>query len=136
MRISSILSSIAIITLFTACAAKPILAPNEKYERMGHQRSERDIDDCMKRAENQLKLTRGRRVLRSAVTGAVVGGVVGGVAGSAGHTGALGGAAIGSAVGGGVGALHGALTTPEQAKRGLVNYCLNKKGYQIAGWED
>lgn len=117
-----------------ACTSKPILNPNEKYSRVGHERAERDIETCEKMADAQLKKTRGRRVLRGAAMGAVTGAVVGGVVGSTGHTGTLGGAAIGGAAGG-AGGVVGGLATPEGPRRGLVNYCLRKKGYSVAGWE-
>lgn len=122
--------------LLSACAAKPVLNPNAKYNRVGEAHAEQDVDSCMAQADQTLKKTQRRRVLRSAATGAVVGAVGGGLIGSTGHTGTLGGAAIGGIAGGTVGAIIGAASTPEQAKRGLVNYCLKKKGYSVAGWDD
>lgn len=126
---------VAAALVLSACASKPILNPNDKYNRVGHEGSERDIEFCETRAEAQLKKTQGRRIGRSALKGAVVGGVVGGLSGSSGHTGAVGGAMMGAAGGAAGGALVGAFSTPEQARRGLVNYCLKKKGYSVAGWE-
>lgn len=132
----NLLSFSLILLLLSACASKPILAPNKKYQQMGHERSEADIDRCVSKAEDQLAKTKDRRVLRSTGKGAAVGAVAGGVIGSTGHTGVLGGAAIGAAGGAIVGAIIGAAHTPEEAKRGLVNYCLKQKGYEVAGWED
>lgn len=130
------LSLLALTALMlSACASKPILLPNEKYNRVGHERSEKDVDMCMRAADNQLKKTQGRRILRSAVTGAVVGGAIGGISGSRGSTGAIGGAVGGAAIGGGAGALMGAASTPEEAKRNIVSYCLRRKGYDVAGWD-
>lgn len=128
--------SLAMVTLFVAaCASKPILNPNAKYQQMGHEGSERDIKRCETSAEKQLKKTQDRRVLRKAGQGAVIGGVVGGLAGSTGRTGLLGGAALGAAGGAVGGAVVGAFSTPEEARRGLINYCLQQKGYSVAGWE-
>lgn len=119
-----------------ACASKPILQPNKKYSRVGHERSEQDINMCMKQADQQLEKTQDRRTMKAAGIGAVAGGVVGGVAGSTGHVGTLGGAALGAGAGAVGGALIGHFSTPKEAKRGLVNYCLKQKGYEVAGWDD
>lgn len=130
------IACLALVTLFVAaCASKPILNPNDKYQQAGHEGSERDIKRCEKAADRQLKKTQDRRVLRTALKGAALGGVIGGVAGSRGHTGLIGGAAMGAAGGAVGGAAVGAFSTPEEARRGLINYCLQQKGYSIAGWE-
>lgn len=90
----------------------------------------------MDSADATLKKTQNRRIIHDAATGAIVGGVAGGVIGSSGHLGTLGGVAAGGVAGGAIGAIIGAAKTPKQAKHGLVNYCLKKKGYSVAGWED
>lgn len=122
-------------SFMVGCASKPILNPNDKYNRVGHERSEKDIEHCENLAESQLKKTQGRRISRSALKGAGIGALMGAVGGSSGHAGTLGGAAIGGAAGAAGGAIGGALETPEGARRGLVQYCLKKKGYSVAGWE-
>lgn len=121
--------------MLSACASKPILLPNAKYNRVGHERSEKDVDKCIQQAENQLKKTQGRRILRGAGKGALIGGLVGGVAGSRrGGMSTAGGAVGGAAAGAAGGAILGS-DTPEAPKRTIVNYCLRKKGYQVAGWD-
>jgi outer membrane lipoprotein SlyB len=122
--------------ILSACTSKPILQPNKKYQRVGHERSEQDIDICLKQADKQLEKTQARRTMRGAAIGAVAGGAVGALSGSSGHVGTLGGAALGAGGGAVGGALIGRYMTPQDAKRSLVNYCLKQKGYEVAGWDD
>ena len=117
------------------CASKPILIPNDKYNRVGHAHSERDVESCELKAEAQMKKSRGRRIQRGAVKGLAMGALIGGIAGSSGRTGAIGGAALGGAAGGAAGILTGAFETPEEARRALIGYCLQQKGYSVAGWD-
>jgi outer membrane lipoprotein SlyB len=119
----------------SACASKPILLPNQKYNRVGQAGSDIDVDTCMKSADATLEKTRGRRVMKGALTGAAIGAGLGALSGSQGRTGLIGGAVAGGAIGGAGGAALGAMSNPEDARRNLVNYCLRQKGYAVAGWD-
>lgn len=114
---------------FVACASRPRLYPNEKFESVGPKAAEADIDNCMKKAEQYLSDEKSKQVATGAGKGAVMGGVIGGLF-SGGLSGAVRGAAAGGAIGGTAGAL-----TPKQIQHQYVNTCLGKKGYQVLGWD-
>lgn len=112
-----------------ACASRPRLYPNEKFESVGPKIAESDIDACIKKADEYLSNEKSKQVATGAGKGAVMGGVVGGLL-SGGLRGAVKGAAFGGAVGGTAGAL-----SPKQLQHQYVNTCLAKKGYQVLGWD-
>jgi len=130
----------------SACAAqKPVLHSNEQLTRVGPTVAERDIDECMRRAEGYAS-ERGRDVGESAATdtvtstaaGAAGGGAAGAVIGQAGR-GAAAGAAGGAAAGLTAGLLRGLFAprqpSPSLAQRDFVNRCLREKGYEPGGWK-
>lgn len=123
----------AVILLCGACASKPVLYPNEKFESVGVDKAELDTKTCMDKADKFLKSPKAKKMLKSGGAGAILGGVVGGVAGI--FSGNIaGGAAQGAAIGGAGGVVAGALS-PDELKKKYVNQCLSKKGYQVLGWE-
>ena len=125
-----------------ACAAqRPVLSSNARLMSVGPSVAERDVDDCVARAE--AASTEGRNgenvaagAASSSVVGAAAGGAGGAIVGEAGR-----GAAAG-AVGGAVGSLTSALMQslfrsrqPDPAYRQFVDRCLRDKGYEPAGWK-
>ena len=141
LHVGAISSLLAVIP---ACAAqRPVLSSNAHLMNVGSAAGERDVDECMARAE--AALTEGRdtskeSVAAGAATSSVVGAAAGGAGGAVvGHAGS--GAAAG-AVGGAVGSLMSALLQgmfrskpPEPSKRQIVDRCLREKGYEPAGWK-
>lgn len=124
------ISIIAIVAMtLSACASRPRLYPNEKFESVGQQVAEADIDECMKKADAYLSDEKTKQVATGAGKGAVMGGVIGGL-----FTGGIRGAVRGAAAGGVIGGTAGALT-PKQLQHQYVNTCLAKKGYQVLGWD-
>ncbi|MFT6068629.1 MAG: hypothetical protein ACJAT2_003727 [Bacteriovoracaceae bacterium] len=124
---------IAVLLACSACASKPVLYPNEKFESVGEDMAKKDTKACMNKADKFLKSPKAKKMLKSGGAGALLGGVVGGVAGI--FSGDIaGGAAQGAAMGGAGGAVAGALS-PDELKQRYVNQCLSKKGYQVLGWE-
>ncbi len=124
---------LVILLVFSACASKPVLYPNKKFEAVGPDLAQKDTEACMKKADKFLKSPKAKKMLKSGGAGALLGGVVGGVAGI--FSGNIaGGAAQGAAMGGAGGAVAGALS-PDELKQRYVNQCLRKKGYQVLGWE-
>ena len=130
---------------FTACGARrPVLYPNEHFQRVGPGAAQRDIDDCMARAgqfvsaKNAGGKAAGDVATSTAVgagTGAAVGAVGGAITGSAGQ-----GAAVGAATGGTAGLLHGVFGAcrqdePSPVYVNFVERCLRERGYDPIGWE-
>jgi len=140
----NILSTLGLI-IFVGCAAqRPVLYPNEQFRRAGASLANRDIDDCMQRAEsyvpadNQAAKTvegmavqSGYEAAVDAAAGAAGGAVVGRAA-----TGAAVGAAGGGAAGATRGLIHGLIRkqSPSSVYKNFVNRCLRDKGYDPIGW--
>lgn len=121
------------VVILTACASRPVLYPNEKYKSVGKDGAVIDIDKCMDDGDKFIQSSKGKQILKSAGEGAFVGGLMGAVFGLI--TGDfVKTAATGAAVGGVGGAAGGAIT-PNKLKRRYTNMCLQKKGYQILGWD-
>ena len=92
---------LACLALIVAgCATqRPVLYPNAKLQGVGNEAAQRDIDECIRLAE-QYGVTPGRdeTVARGAGGGAAVGGATGAVAGAIGGRNVLDSAARGAAV--------------------------------------
>jgi hypothetical protein len=128
----------------TGCAThRPVLSANAHLERVGPSVGERDIEDCIARAE-PAKTERvqgsGENVVAgaagSSVVGAAAGGAGGAVVGNAGRGAAAG--AAGGAVAGLTSALMRGLLAPkapDPSYRQFVERCLREKGYAPAGWK-
>jgi hypothetical protein len=121
-----------------------VLYPNAQFNRVGPAVADRDIDDCMRRAESYVesdsrtaetveRMT--KRAGTDAAVGAAAGAAGGAVVGRAGT-----GAAVGAAGGGAAGAtrelIHGvtAKHNPSPVYKSFVNRCLRDKGYDPIGW--
>ena len=129
-----------------ACAAqRPVLYPNDHLKRAGRELSERQIDECMREAEDYVSSSgRAGEVAGSTAAGAGTGAAIGAVAGAAGGAvvghaarGAAAGAAGGAAGGLTRGAIRGlsASGRPDPVVRNYVNRCLREKGYDVIGWK-
>ena len=128
-----------------ACASqRPVLYPNEQYKRLGSTAAEREIDDCMRQADEYVS-SEGRvgSAVQGATTGAASSATIGAAAGAAG--GAIVGragtsAAIGAAGGGAAGATRGLISGLSGGQnispvyKNFVNRCLRDKGYDPIGW--
>jgi hypothetical protein len=141
---------VAVVVIFpltvTGCSSqRPVLYPNEHLKQIGNAAADRDINECMQRAEQYVSSGGGggdalERATVSGGTGAAVGaaaGAAGGaVLGPAGR-GAAAGAAGGAAAGVTRGLIHG-LTRKEHPSpiyKTFVDRCLRAKGYDPIGWE-
>lgn len=127
------LISFLMISLLMGCASSPVLYPNNKYKSVGEEVADSDIDKCMESSDKFLKSKKAKKILKSAGKGSIVGGVVGAVSGlfSGDVVESLAqGAAIGAAAGGASGAI-----SKDQLKEAYVNRCLQRKGYEVIGWE-
>lgn len=124
-----------------ACTYKPVVDQNEKFFQVGQDQAEADIDKCMKDGDAYLKQYKTTHVLKSTGRGAAIGGFIGVVFGLLGR-GNLSSVATSTAVGAGIGGAAGGLgaaasgsVTPDQIKQRYVNNCLNRKGYEVLGWQ-
>lgn len=118
--------------LFVSCASGPKLYPNQKYQSVGKEQADKDIQKCKNKADAFLESEEGKRIVRGAGQGSVVGGAVGAVSGIlTGNVarGATQGAAMGAA-----GGAAGTAVSPNQLRRNFVNRCLHEKGYEVMGW--
>jgi hypothetical protein len=122
------LALIFVIFTLAACASKPKLYPNAKFESVGQEAAQKDIDHCIAKADKYLEGQKGKQMAKGAGAGAVMGAVIGGVFGGVRGIGrgAVGGAAVGTA---------GAALSPEQMKQRYVNKCLAEQGYEVLGWD-
>jgi hypothetical protein len=126
-------------------AARPVLYPNEHYTRVGDAAAQRDIDECMIRAQEFAKggsqaEAKARDAAKSAGYGAVSGAAVGAVGGAIG--GNVGeGAAVGAATGATAGLVHSVFggffgpSGPDPVVGSFVDRCLREKGYDPIGWK-
>jgi OmpA family protein len=134
------------LTLVAAgCSARrPVLYPNEQVNKVGDAVAQRDIDDCMTRAQQYVKSggqagqvaqQAGGRAAVGAGVGAATGVVGGAITGNPGE-----GAAVGAASGATAGLLsslfdswHSQEVDPVYAN--FVDRCLRDRGYEPIGWK-
>jgi outer membrane lipoprotein SlyB len=138
-----LISSFAL--LVAGCAARrPVLYPNEQFNKVGDAVAQRDIDDCMQRASQYVKSGGQSAQVAKQVGGrAAVGGGVGAASGAVG--GAIAGnpgegAAIGAASGATAGLLSGLFDSwgtneVDPVYANFVDRCLRERGYEPIGWK-
>jgi len=131
--------------ILIACAAqRPILYPNQHLQRVGNSAADRDINECMQRAEEYVSSGAGRAALEHAGVGGGTGAAIGAAAGAAGGA-VLGragtGAAVGAAGGGAAGVTRGLIhgltrkQSPSPVYKTFVNRCLRERNYDPIGWQ-
>jgi hypothetical protein len=128
----------AVLFALSGCATqRPVLYPNAKYNQVGPDVAQRDVDDCIRLAEQHgVSHSGGEKVARSGAEGAAVAGAAGAAAGAVrGNVGQ--GAAVGAAAGAAAGATRGAIHSgePGSVYRGFVQRCLRERGYDVIGWK-
>ena len=128
----------AVLLVLSGCATqRPVLYPNAKYNQVGPEIAQKDVDDCIRLAEQHgVSHSGGDKVARSGAEGAAVGGAAGAAAGAVrGNVGQ--GAAVGAAAGVAAGATRGAIHSgePGSVYRGFVQRCLRERGYDVIGWK-
>ena len=130
-------AAVALLVLAGCATQKPVLYPNAKYNHVGPEVAQRDIDDCIRFAEQHgVTHSSGGKVVGGGAAGAVIGGAAGAgagaVRGSVGHDAGV-GAAAGAAAGVARGAIHSG--EPGSVYKGFVQRCLREKGYDVIGWK-
>lgn len=120
------ISLFILLLSLSACASKtrPKLYPNATYNERGPEKSEADINECLKKTEEYFNTPEGKKIANSAGSGSTVGGAVG-----------FGFGGGGSGVGLGVGVGTGRTTSSTDIKKNFTNQCLLDKGYQVLTWD-
>lgn len=140
-----LLSAVTLLVMVGCASQRPVLYPNEQFKRDGNATAEREINACLRQADDYVaadaRMTNGFQgtatsTASSATIGATTGAVGGAIAGRAGPS-----AAIGAAGGGAAaltqGLIHGLSSkpTPSPLYKDFVNRCLREKGYDLIGWQ-
>lgn len=118
------------------CAERPVLYPSPHLEQVGNEVAQKDIDECIRRAEEggAKFSSKSTEVAKDTAEGAIIGGAVGtatgAVLGQVGR-GAAAGAAGGAAAGMTSGILH---SQRDPVLKNYVDRCLREKGYDPIGW--
>jgi outer membrane lipoprotein SlyB len=137
VRISRWVGVAAAVAL-AACATaqRPVLYPNAHLKDVGDAYAQRDIDQCLRSADDSGISRSSNQVVRRGAEGAAVGAAAAGV-GTAIHGGSVGeGAAAGAAIGAAAGAVHGAFQNDANPTyRNFVQRCLRERGYDVIGWQ-
>jgi len=129
--------ALALVIGLVGCATKtPDLFPNEKLNRTPRERVNADVDECVALADEYVHEPNkyGEAAKQGLVGGAVgagAGALGGAIMGNAGRS-----TATGAAIGGLLGVLSGLYEANEHSPsyQRFVEYCLQKKGYEITGW--
>lgn len=129
---------ISALAIAGCSSQRPVFYPNAYLERVGMTQAQVDADLCMAEAQEQgVKDGSDAKVGGQAVKGAAVGAAVSAVVS------ALLGGNVGRAIGAGAagGATAGAISggfdaqDPDAVFKNYVNRCLQKKGYEVVGWQ-
>jgi hypothetical protein len=132
------------VAIALACAsARPVLYPNATLERAGQAQAQREIDECLALAQEDVGEPRrggsedlAKRTAARTATGAATGAAVGGAMGRSAARGAAGGAAGAATHTVVSAALRPGRTpsAPDPVFRRYVDRCLNERGYEVIGW--
>lgn len=129
---------LSVLFLAGACATKrPVLYPNEYFNKMGRETADKDIEDCLQLAKAYVG-SHGpeKKVAEQTVVGAAVGAATGAAVGAV--TGDLArGAASGAAGGAASGLIFGLFKArePDPLVKQYMEKCLGEKGYEVIGWK-
>jgi hypothetical protein len=126
----SVFTILSLLILFSCSSrpSRPQLYPNQLTKEKGQEASQKDIDECLKEAENYLQTPEGKKLKDSINPG--------NTSTSIGVGFGFGGGGTGVGLGLGTGRGHSRLSGEEQVRRNFTNQCLVNKGYQIVGWEN
>jgi outer membrane murein-binding lipoprotein Lpp len=132
------LAAVAVGLALAGCATqRPVLYPNAKYDQVGSEVAQRDVDACIRLAEqHDITYSSSEKVVRRGAEGAAIGGAAGAAAGAVrGNVGER--AATGAAAGAAAAATHGAIHSgePGSVYKGFVQRCLRERGYDVIGWK-
>lgn len=132
--------SAALVAAIAGCAShRPVLYPNAKYKQVGEAAARKDIDDCIRLADQAgIAPGEGNQVIESGVEGAATGFVTGAVAaaivgGNVVSAAVIGAAVIAAAAAGTHSVIHA--HEPSNLRKNFVQRCLSEGGYEVMGWQ-
>ncbi len=139
-RLSVTLSGLFLLA--AGCASpRPVLYPNAQLERVGREEAQRDVDECLARAGEDVGKGGGGaagtvadRTARNTAVGAATGAAVRGAMGRSAARGAAGGAAGAAAHTVTSAIVYPQRGGPDPVFRGYVDRCLQDRGYDVIGW--
>lgn len=138
MRIRKAITTLLAVALLAGCASpRPVLYHNYRYNAVGEEQAQKDVDSCIKQAEDAgTDENRAAMLAKHTGTGAAIGAASGAVAGAIGG-GLARGSLIGAAVGGTIAMTAGLFqaAAPSPIYMRFVEHCLIEKGYQPLGWQ-
>lgn len=138
MKLSKLLTALLAISILGGCATqRPVLYPNNYYKVVGNEQAQKDIDECIRLADDAgTDENRAAMLAKQTGTGAAIGAATGAVAGAIGG-GLAKGSLVGAAVGGTVALTSGLFRAAEPSPiyMRFVEACLYEKGYQPLGWQ-
>lgn len=136
LRARELVLALAALAAAGCATQRPVLYPNPALEERGVAAAQRDVDECMARAEAYVKgAGSAGEVAAHTVGGAAAGGVVGAAGGAV--VGEVGrGAGVGAATGATAGLLRGLFGAqrPDRVTRAFVERCLRERGLEPIGW--
>lgn len=130
MKLSRFITLSLFILALSSCSStpsRPQLYPNQTLKDRGPEKSQADIDECLKESDAYLKTPEGEKLRKSANSSSVGTSIGFGFGG--------GGTGVGLGVGVGSGGSR-RLSGEEQVRRNYTNQCLVNRGYQLVGWEN
>jgi hypothetical protein len=137
-RFAGLAAGVLVGGALLGCATpRPVLYPNDQLRQSGREQAERDVDECLALAQEDVgrgSNRKGERVAARTATGAATGAAVGAAASRSAARGAAGGAA-----GAATHAVLGSLLNPRRNQpdpvfRNYVDRCLRERGYDVIGW--
>ncbi|OOP55774.1 MAG: hypothetical protein AYP45_12805 [Candidatus Brocadia carolinensis] len=129
---------LSVLFVTNSCATKkPVLYPNEYFNKIGREASDKDVDDCTQLAKSHVgKYGREKRIAGQTAMGAAVGAATGAAAGAV-----RGNAGMGAATGAAAGAAGSLIFSlfkardPDPLLKQYIEKCLSEKGYEVIGWK-
>ena len=116
---------------------RPVLYPNQHYDRVGEAVAQTDIDECMTLAESHgVSAASGDDAAANVAKTAAIGGAAGAAAGAVrGRPGR--GAGVGAAAAGAGATMREVFRRrqPDPVFKNFVDRCLRDKGYSTVGWK-
>lgn len=130
-------SAPAFAILLLACASpRPVLYPNETYQRVGATVAQADVDACLAKAKEIAPSREAQQIATETAANAGAGAAAGAAAGAI----SGGGAGIGAAIGATTAATFNFVRSlfvrrgPDEVQRSYTDRCLGERGYEVMGW--
>jgi hypothetical protein len=140
MKTTFVILMLCMIMTCVSCASskRPVLYPNDQFNRVGPSQADADINACLRAAEaSGANSGKGEELVKDTAKSGAVGGATGAVVGAISSSSSMGrGAAIGGAGAATATLVGGAFdaSEPTQIYMRFVDQCLREKGYQPIGW--